>query len=74
MDSEKPLVFVAVVLQAATGVKRSKDIHAKLDGRMDLWICGKIPKLIADLEAEVRLQGGPSEAPTEEEQFRAFNA
>merc|ERR1711884_89602 len=36
-NSERPLVFVVVVLQTDSGVKRLKDIRAKIEGQMDLW-------------------------------------
>lgn len=74
-NSERPLVFQAVVLQRRKGVTAAKDIRSLLQQKMDLWDKGKIPTLLADMEAESRLrhaQGRP--VPREDRLFRNFNA
>ena len=73
-NSERPLVFAAVILQEAHGIKRTKDIRAKMEARMGLWDRGEYRALVEDLEAETRLRGGNREGTDEERDFRAFNA
>ncbi|KAI2490762.1 hypothetical protein MHU86_23809 [Fragilaria crotonensis] len=52
-NSERPLVFVATVLQTTQGVRRAKDIRSRLAQRMDLWDQGHFKALVDDAEGEV---------------------
>ena len=73
-NSEKPLVFVAVVLQVAHGVKQSKDIRAKIESRLALWRLGHYTALLDVLVAEAHLRDGQMFGPqTDEQSFHAFN-
>ena len=72
-NSERPLVFVAVVLQTTPGVKRARDIRKRLTHRMDLWDEGKFIALIDDTETEVQSRHGSHPVPTEETQARAYH-
>ena len=73
-NSERPLVFVATVLQTTPGVRRSKDIRLRLTQRMDLWDQGHFKALVDDTEGEVLSRGSSSRPPDDEAQARAFNA
>ena len=73
-NSERPLVFVATVLQTTPGVRRSKDIRLRLTQRMDLWDQGQFKALVDDTEGEVLSRGSSSRPPDDEAQARAFNA
>jgi hypothetical protein len=73
-NSERPLVFAAVVLQTAPGVKRARDIRKRLTQRMDLWDQGRFIALVDDTVAEVQSRHGSHPAPDDEARARAFNA
>ncbi|KAI2494156.1 hypothetical protein MHU86_20388 [Fragilaria crotonensis] len=73
-NSERPLVFVATVLQTTPGVRRSKDIRSRLAQRMDLWDQGHFKALVDDAEGEVQSRQPSSRPPDEEAQARSFNA
>ena len=73
-NSERPLVFVATVLQATPGVRRSKDIRQRLNQRMDLWEQGHHKALVDDTECEALSRQPSSRPPTEDSIARAFNA
>ena len=51
-NSERTMIFAAVILQKAKGVTKAKDIRARLKSRLDLWDQGGPIALIDDLEAE----------------------
>ena len=73
-NSERPLVFVATVLQTTPGVRRSKDIRLRLTQRMDLWDQGHFKALVDNTEGEVLSRHPSSRPPDEEAQARSFNA
>ncbi len=73
-NSERPLVFVATVLQTTPGVRRAKDIRSRLAQRMDLWDQGHFKALVDDAEGEVLSRQPSSRPPDEEAQARSFNA
>ena len=73
-NSERPLVFVATVLQTTPGVRRAKDIRKRLAQRMDLWNQGQFKALVDDAEGEVLSRLSSSRPPDDEAQARAFNA
>ena len=73
-NSERPLVFVAVVLQTTPGVKRSRDIRRRLGHRMDLWYQGKFTALVDDTETEVQSRHGSHPVQDDETKARAFNS
>ena len=49
---ERPLVFTHVVLIKVLGVRRAKDIRARITSRVDLWERGLHTVLVGDDEAE----------------------
>ena len=67
-------MFVAVVLQTAPGVRRAKDIRARLTNRMDLWDQGRWPALVDDTEHEVLSRDSLARSPDMEAKARSFNA
>ncbi|KAI2506075.1 hypothetical protein MHU86_8396 [Fragilaria crotonensis] len=73
-NSERPLVFVATVLQTTQGVRRAKDIRSRLAQRMDLWDQGHFKALVDDAEGEVLSRQPSSRPPDEEARARSFNA
>jgi hypothetical protein len=60
-NSERILVFCAVVLQTTPGVLRARDIRARILNRLDLWKKGAFESLCTDTESEA--QGGGLRAP-----------
>jgi hypothetical protein len=72
-NSERPLVFVSVILQTTPGVKRARDIRKRLTHRMDLWDQGKFTALVDDTEAEVLGRHGTHAEPDAEAVARSFN-
>ncbi|KAI2506100.1 hypothetical protein MHU86_8331 [Fragilaria crotonensis] len=73
-NSERPLVFVATVLQTTQGVRRAKDIRSRLAQRMDLWDQGHFKALVDDAEGEVLSRQPSSRPPDAEAQARSYNA
>jgi hypothetical protein len=74
-NSERPLVFVAVVLEKQDGVRRAQDIRARLTQRMDLWEQGRIGALVDDTVAQLRTRPSRDSTPRDDEsEARAFNA
>ena len=51
LNSERPLVFAHVVLTKALGVRRAKEIRARITRRMDLWERGIHVGLLGDAKA-----------------------
>ena len=51
-NSERTLVFAHVVLTKTLGVRRAREIQAKINRRMDLWERGQHDGLVGDAEAE----------------------
>ena len=50
--SERPLVFAHVVLTKTLGIRRAREIWARITRRMDLWERGQNAGLVGDAEAE----------------------
>jgi hypothetical protein len=73
-NSERPLVYVAVILQTAPGVKRARDIRRRLEHRINLWYEGKFTALVDDTEAEVQSRHGSHPVQDDELKARAFNS
>jgi hypothetical protein len=73
-NSERPLVFAAVVLQTTPGFCRARDIRQHLTRRMDLWDLGCYAALVDDTEAGVRSRTSSPKTPDAETQAREFNA
>jgi hypothetical protein len=73
-NSERPLVFAAVILQTKTGVRRAGDIRRRLTARMDLWTKGRFAALVDDTEVELQSKTATSGRPDEEARARAYNA
>jgi len=73
-NSERPLVFVAVVLPRAPGVRAAKDIRLRLAQRLDLWDQGQYQALVDDTEAESLARRGPRHPPDDDTAARRYNA
>ena len=73
-NSERLIVYPAVILYKAAGITASKDIRAKIESRMKLWNEGRFNALLEDVEVEARLRRGPRREKTTEEVDRDFNA
>ena len=73
-NSERVIVFPAVILYKSAGVTASKDIRARIEARMKLWDEGRYSALLEDMEVEARMRGGTRRVKTEEESDRDFNA
>ena len=74
-NSERPLIFCAVILAKALGVRRARDIRKRIDRRMDLWEEGRYAGLVTDTEAEGRGREGLAgqRKADEESQARGFH-
>ena len=55
-NSERPLVFAHVVLTKTLGVRRAREIRARITRRMDLWERGQHAGLVGNAEAEAAAQ------------------
>jgi hypothetical protein len=73
-NSERPLVYVAVILQTTPGVKRVRDIRRRIEHRMNLWYEGKYTALVGDTKAEVQSRHGSHPVQDDESKARAFNS
>jgi hypothetical protein len=73
-NSERPLIFAAVVLQSTPEVRQAKDVRKRLTQRMDLWAQGSFAALCDDTEAEVRSRTASPRPSDDESQARAFHA
>ena len=72
-NSERVIIFVAVVLQTRHGVRAAKDIRRLIETRMNLWDEGKEAAMVEDIETECLSKiGSPRERDAETE-ARAFN-
>lgn len=73
-NSERPIVFAAVILQTTPGVRKAVDIRRRLGNRMDLWEQGHFVSLVDDTEAEVLNRGsGGGRKVDDATRARAFN-
>ena len=50
--SDRPLVFSHVILTKTLGVRRAKEIRARITRRMNLWKMGLHEGLVGGAEAE----------------------
>ena len=57
-NSERPIIFGAIILQKAYGLRKSCDIRKCIVNRMKLWEEGRFVALITDMEANARLSSG----------------
>ena len=73
-NSERIIVFPAVILYKAAGITAAKDIRARIESRIKLWDEGRYSALIEDMEVEAALRRGPPVEKSEEETFRDYNA
>ena len=75
-NSERPIVFVAVILQTTQSCKRARDIRKRINQRLELWDKGEYAALVDDTESEVlsRDRNGKARKQTDETKARAFNA
>ena len=74
-NSERALIFSAVVLRRESGIKRARDIKRRLTSRMDLWEAGKIAELVQDtVTTAKRGAGGARRAEDAESIARKFNS
>lgn len=73
-NSERPLIFIAVVLERAQGVVRARDIRKRLEHRMDFWEQGHHTALIDDTVSLLK-ERAQKYAPTKnpEKEARTFN-
>ena len=74
-NSERPLVFVMVVLVKANAKLRFREVRDRLAQRMKWWQEGEFAALVQDAvkECTIRLHGD-SAPPSDEQLARAFNA
>ena len=72
-NSERLIIFPAVILYKSAGVTASKDIRAKIKSRLKLWDEGRYNVLLEDLEVETRLRREPRREKTADEKDRDFN-
>jgi len=74
-NSERPLVFAAVILQTTQGTTRATDIRKRITQRMDLWDGGKYDALVDDTEDELLSCVGLGRRTTDEDaEMRRFNS
>ena len=73
-NSERPLIFAAVILQKTTGVQSASSIRQRLTQRMDLWQQGDFAALIDDVEAEILGKVGSPRIPNDDALARSYNA
>ena len=66
-NSERPLVFAHVVLTKTLGVRRAREIWARITRPMDLWERGQHTSLLWDAEAEGAAREGRAAFSGEEE-------
>ena len=67
MNSGRPLVFAHVVIRKTLGVRRAREIRARITRRMDLWERVQHAGLVGDAEAEGSAQEGRAASGGEEE-------
>ena len=74
-NSERPLIFAAVILQKSRRVTRAADIRRRLDERMDEWEKGNHNALFDDMADELRRTvWGPAQQESEDDALRRFNS
>ena len=74
-NSERFLVYSAVILQTTPGTMRAQDIRKRLTQRMDLWDQGRYDTLVDATESELLRRAGSGRRTTNDESAaRQFNA
>ena len=63
---ERPLVFAHVILTKTLGVRRAKEIRARITRRMELWERGLHAGLVGDAEEEGAVREGRDARDREE--------
>ena len=66
-NSKRPLVFAHVIIMKTLGVRRAREIRARITRRMDLWERGQHAGLVGDAEAEGAAREGRAAFSDEEE-------
>ena len=66
-NSKRPLVFAHVVLTNKLGVRRAREIRARITRRMDLWERGQHAGLVGETEAEGATRKGRDASDGKEE-------
>ena len=66
-NSERPLVFTHVVLTKTLGIRRDREIRARITRCMEIWERGQYAGLVGDAEAEGAAREGRSVFSGEEE-------
>ena len=73
-NSERPMVFIATILEKAPGVVKASDIRRRLEQRMDYWEQGHHVALTDDTETLMEARSHPGRRPSDPEaQARAFH-
>ena len=67
-NSERTLVFSHIILTKMLGVRRAKEIQARITRRMDLWERVLHARLVGDAEAEGDAREGRAASGGEEEE------
>ena len=73
-NSERMLVFTAVILQQQADIRRSKDIRELVSKRLDLWERGYKVALVDDLEARNRGHSGTKSKRDNEARAKIFDS
>ena len=73
-NSERPLIFPAVILLTCPDVRWAKDIRQRILQRLDLWDQGKYLALVQNLELEISKRRVGNFPTDDDTLFRAFNA
>ena len=73
-NSERIIVFPAVILYKAANITAAKDIRARIETRMRLWDEERYSALLEDMEMEVRLRGVAPRDRSDDEKDRDYNA
>ena len=67
-NSKRPLVFAHVFFTKKSGVRRAREIRARISRRMDLWERGIRARLVGDAEAEGATREGRDDCRLYEEE------
>ena len=74
-NSERPLVFLAVVLRRRPGCTRSRDIKRRVEHRLALWEQGKFDALVQDATRMALISAGSGLRTVDpESKARAYNS
>ena len=68
-NSERTLIFAHVVLTKTLGVRRARDIRARITRRMELWERGQHAGLVGDADVEGAAREGRAAFSREEEVY-----